>query len=640
MTVVPVRRRSSLTDPTELLRLRLAIEASGEIIFTTDEHGTFTYVNPEFERVYGHRAEDVVGRVTPRLLQSGSTGPDEYAVFWRGLTAGSVVRRDFINRASDGTLVHISGSANPIVDESGCIVGFLAVQRDVTARRDASAALRRSELRYRALTESAPDAIFIVNASAEIEYDNGVAAGWFDLAEPSITGKRFHAVFPQAIAEGMWQAVSTVLASGTKQVREQAFETHSGELWIETSLVPITGEDGMTAAVLGVARDVTERKSLERQFLHAQRMEAVGRLAGGVAHDFNNLLTAILGYTEFVRDAIRGCAGSDAIAADLDEVRKAGERATYLTRQLLAFSRKNPSVSEQLDVNAIVVDVHRMLERILGEDIEMVVAANADAATVCADRGQIEQVLMNLSVNARDAMPKGGRLTIMTADAWFGESGGPNGLAPGAYLALSVRDTGCGMPRDVMERACEPFFTTKALGEGTGLGLSTVYGIVRQNGGDMVIDSRPDAGTLVTIFWPMAVGGVSQLSPEADALPHGAEVILIVEDDTGVRTMIRRVLEPCGYAVIEAQDVDHALALAGEDRPIDLLLTDVIMPGLNGPDLAQRIVARRPGLKVLYVSGFANALLSKRGATSRVTFLSKPFTPSALAARVRSCLDS
>ncbi|HEY5617061.1 MAG TPA: PAS domain S-box protein [Vicinamibacterales bacterium] len=632
-------------DVTELRRLQLAIEASGEIIFTTDANGTFTYVNPEFERVYGYLSREVVGCATPRVLKSGTTESDDYASFWTQLKEKQVVRRDFVNRTKTGVRRHIETSANPIVSNAGDLVGFLAVQRDVTARKQLETALRESEHRCRTLADAAQDSIFIVNRAGRIEYANTVSAARFGLSSADVVGKRLDGVFSKTTAAEMWREVSTVFETGRRQLVEQRFESPTGELWLETWLVPVETEGGEVQSIMGIARDVTERKSLERQFLQAQKMEAVGRLAGGIAHDFNNLLTAILGYCELLRDRVPDA--SDALA-DIHEIRTAGERASRLTRQLLAFSRKQPMMRQTVDLNALIADVHRMLGRLLGEDIDLSVTAAPDLWPVIADPGQVEQVLLNLAVNARDAMPKGGRLAIATANVQLDDAFVQRrpGAVAGPYVSVTVQDTGCGMTSEVLTHAFEPFFTTKSQGKGTGLGLSTVYGIVKHNGGYITIDSEPAVGTVVTVLWPKGKsdgdGSSARSETPVERPLGGSETILLVEDDPGIRALMRKSLEPYGYHVIEAHDVSQAMAIAATGNgQIDLLLSDVIMPGLHGPDLAQRIVADRPRIKTLYVSGFPGShLLEPKGSCQRIAYLAKPFTPQALAMKVRECLDA
>jgi two-component system, cell cycle sensor histidine kinase and response regulator CckA len=623
----------------QVLNLRLAVEASSEVIFMTDTAGTITYVNPAFVRVYGYEPSEVVGRETPRILKSGLRSADEYTDFWQQLKACQVVRGEFINRTKAGDLVHIDNSANPIVDH-GRLVGFLAIQRDITQRKATEAALRQSEHRYRTLAEAAHDSIFIINRGGELEYANTVSMERFGIRSEDAIGKRLHDLFPEETADEIWRDVSTVFETRVRQYFEGRFETPDGELWLGTWLVPMTDDGAEPYSIMGVARDITEQKRLERQFLQAQKMEAIGQLTGGIAHDFNNLLTAILGYSELIL-ALPGLAPE--IAADVKEVTKAGERASRLTRQLLTFSRRQVTTPQALNLHDIVCELQKLLGRVINEDIRLDIVAGHPLERVRADAGQIEQLIVNLVVNARDAMPQGGTLKVETANVDLDDRFVRRhaGAVPGHYVALSVQDTGCGMTTDVLAHVFEPFFTTKPAGKGTGLGLATVYGIVKQSGGYVVIDSEPGAGTTVTAYFPVvheesAVFVPQSLSAEAAG---GTETILVVEDEAGLRLLMQRALQQRGYVVLNAANVAEALDIAeSHAAAIDLLLTDVVMPGLSGPDLAQRVVRLHPAIKVLYVSGFAN--LAQGGSLSRkAALLPKPFTPQSLAARVRECLD-
>jgi len=626
----------------EVGRLRLAIEASRDVIFMTDANGVITYVNPEFVRVYGYEESDVVGRATPRILKSGTTVAADYDTFWRELMQGLSIRREFVNRSKAGHLLTVDCCATPIVDEAGEVTGFVSVQRDVTERKDLEEKLRVSEQRYRTLATAAQDHIFIVNRAAQIEYVNGAAVMAFGLTVDQVLGKRLDEVFPPDTVETIWPQVLQVLSTGCRQLFENRFHAPTGDLWLEAWIVPLQEAGASPHAVMGVARDVTERKLLEQQFLQAQKMEAVGRLAGGIAHDFNNLLTAILGYSQFLREAFVDVPSA---VADVNEIIRAGERASHLTRQLLAFSRKQPVDRRLLDANAVVLDLQKMLKRIVGEDIELCVAVATGACSMVADAGQVEQLLLNLVVNSRDAMPAGGRLTIEVGTAQLDTvfAATHRGALVGSYVSIAVRDTGCGMTPEVLAHVFEPFFTTKPRGTGTGLGLSTVYGIVKQNDGYVTLESEPGRGTSAVIYWPLSAQPGSRTAlahAPARALP-GQETILLVEDEAGIRSLMRRTLESYGYRILEASDGAAAVAIeAQHDGPIDLLLSDVIMPGLNGPDLAQHLVVKRPRLKVLHVSGFPNAQSIGGSPRERASFLAKPFTPMALAMKVRDCLDT
>jgi signal transduction histidine kinase len=380
-----------------------------------------------------------------------------------------------------------------------------------------------------------------------------------------------------------------------------------------------------------------ELRSTEEQFRQAQKMEAIGQLAGGIAHDFNNLLTAILGYSELMRDRV---AEDPELLSDLEEIHKAGERARSLTAQLLAFSRKQILEPQVLDLNRVVAEAERMLSRVIGEHIQLETVLDPNLLRVEADTGQLHQVLMNLAVNARDAMPRGGTLRIVTSNTTMpaGTTEGP----PVAAVSLAVTDTGCGMAPDVQARIFEPFFTTKAPGKGTGLGLAMVFGVVAQSGGRIEVASEPAVGTTFTVYLPTAdATAKSAPSSEPPRVLKGCETVLVVEDERAIRDLVRKVLTGYGYTVLEAADGFTALSVAEtHPGPIHLLLSDIVMPRISGPDLAQRVVADRSDLRVLYMSGFASGLGTGFGALSpAVALLHKPFTAERLARKVRECLD-
>jgi len=414
--------------------------------------------------------------------------------------------------------------------------------------------------------------------------------------------------------------------------------------WFDMDYVPLTMADG-TRQVLAIGTDITEQRkvqdalrSAEEQFRQAQKMEAVGQLAGGIAHDFNNLLTAILGYSDLLRDQI---GDQPEVAADVEEIRKAGQRARDLTAQLLAFSRKQVLERRVLDVNRLVNDAHRILRRVIGENIRLEIALDPNIPRIKADPGQMHQVILNLAINARDAMPQGGTVRLSTG---FG-SAVDAGSLPGtqrSMVTLTIADTGCGMPPEVRSRIFEPFFTTKAPGKGTGLGLAMVFGVVTQSGGTIDVTSQPGEGTTFTICLPgIDAEATDAPAPPVGQRPNGSETILLVEDEAAIRELVRRVLGAYGYRVLEAADPQHAARIAEEhSSAIHLLVSDIVMPGLSGPDLAQRIACRRPQMRVLYMSGFAGGLNTSSGTlSSGVTVLPKPFTPEQLAQQVRACLD-
>jgi signal transduction histidine kinase len=395
-----------------------------------------------------------------------------------------------------------------------------------------------------------------------------------------------------------------------------------------------------------IAEQLKTEKALQRsqeQLHHAQRLEAIGRLAGGIAHDFNNLLSVVLGYSISIASELPE---NSSVRADVEEIRRAGERAAELTHQLLAFGRQQVLEPKVLDLNDVMLHVDRMIRRILGEDIELVTIPATPLWKIKVDPGQIEQVILNLVINARDAMPEGGRLTIETGNAIFDEdySQVNLGAAPGAHVVLSVTDTGTGMDRDTQAKIFEPFFTTKEKGKGTGLGLSTVFGIVKQSGGHIWVYSEPGKGTTFKVCFPRTAEPGDSIIPAEDIpmpTPRGTETILLVEDDAQLRALARTILVRQGYQVLDAPTPTEALALcAGFARDIALLVTDVVMPQMNGRELARKVVEMRPGIKVLYMSGYTdNAIVHNGILDAGVAFLQKPITPVVFARKVRHVLD-
>ncbi|MEW6321421.1 MAG: ATP-binding protein [Acidobacteriota bacterium] len=521
-----------------------------------------------------------------------------------------------------------------VLAEIGADLGF-ALQGIEAEQR-----LRDAEARFRALFEAAPFAAWAVDQrTGRILAANGTASRQYGYSLEEFLALPASAIFgPEDLQQTVGLGSTSSLPLATRHRRKDG-TLIDVELFCRTIDV-----DGRSAWVVAAA-DVTERKQLEEQFRQAHRMEAVGRLAGGIAHDFNNLLTAITGFATLT---LNDMPESDTHRKHIDQIRRAAERAASLTRQLLAFSRRQVLQLQPVDLRTSITDMGRMLQRLIGEDIRLELRL-ADATTVVeTDPSQMELVLLNLAVNARDAMPRGGTLTISTARVRVeGASGGAtrHGLParPGDYVVLSVRDTGVGMPPYVVERIFEPFFTTKPTGQGTGLGLSTVHGIVMQSGGHISVASAPGEGTTFDIYLPAADAPTqAPAAPPPVEAGAGHETVLLVEDDSGVRELARDVLERGGYRVIEAPDAQAAIEQhASSSRHIDLLLSDIVMPGMNGIDLAQQLEALQPDLRVLLMSGYPDDALERHGLTARpVHFLQKPFTPGVLLARVRGVLDS
>jgi two-component system cell cycle sensor histidine kinase/response regulator CckA len=413
--------------------------------------------------------------------------------------------------------------------------------------------------------------------------------------------------------------------------------------WVEGHAKASYDADGRPLRLRGIGMDIDDRKSLEDQLRQAQKLEAIGQLAGGIAHDFNNVLTVILGFSDILID---GQPPDSPVRADLLEIKKAGARAAGLTRQLLAFSRKQILQPRILDVNVLIDGIKPMLRQLIVASVDLSMSLKARSPLIKMDPTQLEQILVNLAVNAADAMSHGGRLTIETSNIHLDERDhqGSLPLGPGDYVMLSVRDTGVGMDQETTRRMFDPFFTTKDLGKGTGLGLATVYGIVKQSGGDIRVDSTPGSGTTITIHLPQVLNEpASALEPSTDAgrASRGAETILLVEDDEGVRMLSRVTLERNGYRVLQAGNPKEAAQLASEFAgPIDLLLSDVIMPESDGPPLYDRLVGQRPDVRLLYMSGYTSDAIRHVLQVDSKAFLQKPFTPLALANKVREVLDA
>ncbi|HEX6976541.1 MAG TPA: PAS domain S-box protein [Vicinamibacterales bacterium] len=858
------------------LWLRQVVDASGEVIFTTDRDGVFTFVNPQFERLYGYSAEQVVGRATPRIIKGGDRSPEYYADVWTRLANGETVEAAFTNRTKTGRIVEIEAAVNPIYDEGGALNGFLAIQRDVTARNRAEAALRDERDRAQLYLDVADVMLIALDLEGRVTMINRkgcaivgwdereiVGRNWLETCVPArirqaITEKFHHlksgdlspvenpvltkdgserliawrntvlrdadgtivgtlssgedvterrateralgesqaqlqlisdnvldmvsqirldgtfeyvspsyqavlgfppsaligtsafefihpddvdrvkGIFAETIARRetgraqfrskradgsyVWvEAVGKLLfdAAGqpsgailsgrdiTERVRseearreydhrlrvavgtvnmavftqdrnlrytwlhnpqfatsaEQAIGRTDAELLpgdiadLATSLKrraletgermrseltteeggrsrsfelivePLRSERGDIEGLTGAIIDTTARIELEHQLRQAQKLEAIGSLAGGIAHDFNNLLTAILCYTELILDHLPG---GDPLRRDVEEIARAGRSAESLTRQLLIFSRKSIVQPVLLKLNETVTRLDKILRRLVGEHIRFDVRLADNLGVVRADAGQLDQVLMNLVVNARDAMPTGGRLTIRTGTATH--EGQP-------FDFLAVADTGVGMTPEIQAQIFNPFFTTKGPEKGTGLGLSTVHGIVQQAGGHISVDSVPERGSTFTVFLPRAADAPAAGESVKTAVPTGTERILFVEDETAVRTMATRGLSRYGYTVLTAQDAVEAMAKAASE-PFDLLITDVVLPGMNGLALAEQIRKTYPGVKVMFTSGFTDDSQLLDGVRSGDTpFLQKPYTMESLARNTRRVLD-
>jgi PAS domain S-box-containing protein len=540
-------------------------------------------------------------------------------------------------------------------DQAGELQGFAKVTRDLTERRQSEARLQRYEALVSAVLETLPIGLLVTDREGHIVLCNEAAGRlWGEIREGEDMIARYQAVpawwadTSKRIEADDWPLWRAIRAGDSVLNTAIELERNGERKFVLKSAVPLRDPEGQIIGAVIVDQDITERHHAEQQLAEtrahlaqAQKMEAVGRLAGGIAHDFNNLLTVI---NALSITTLKQLAAADPLRSDLEEIHAAGDRAANLTRQLLAFSRRQVMQQEALELNTVVLSVGRMLGRLIGEDVALRLALAPDLSIIQADRGQLEQVIINLALNARDAMPNGGILTMETANANVdhGDAVELLGLTPGAYVRLVVSDTGTGMDPVTQAHIFEPFFTTKAQGEGTGLGLSTVYGIIQQSGGGIGVHSKPGQGTSFTIYLPQAVESAIIGEPSAPAQAiGGSEVILLVEDDPSVRRLTANLLRESGYAVLEVGRAEEALAVArAAGKPINLLLTDVVMPGLSGLELAAQMTTGSTAMRVLYMSGYSD-LASRHGmALANVPLLQKPFTPEGLARKVREVLDA
>jgi hypothetical protein len=634
------RANQSLRESHE--RYRSVVETATDAILNIDDHSLITFANPAVARIFGYTPQELVGQKLTMLMPEylrhlHETGIRRYQetgkrhINWEGIELPG------LHRLGHEIPLEVSfGECGK--DGRPLFTGFV---RDISERKRAQQALRDSEQQYRLLFESHPHPMWIFDQEtlAFLAVNDAAVSHYGFLREEflAMTIKDIRPVeeIPSLLADIDAGHLGYDAAGIWKHVKKNGAVI---EVEISSHDVSWAGRPGK----LVLAMDVTERRQLQKQLVQAQKMEAVGHLAGGVAHDFNNLLGVIIGYCEIL--ATTGQL-QEKDRERVAEIKKAGDRAATLTRQLLAFSRQQVIEPRVLDLNALLADMSKMLRRLIGEDIELVTRLSSGLGRVKADPGQLEQVVMNLAVNARDAMPRGGKLILETGNVSLDENYARTHVTvqPGKFVLLAITDTGVGMDEETQARIFEPFFTTKGEGKGTGLGLATVYGIVKQSGGNIWVYSEPGRGTTFKIYLPLVADPAEPAQAEEIAfLPRGKETILVVEDADAMRKLTCEFLAGMGYTVLEAHDGVDALEKAAQhSTPIDLLLTDVVMPRMSGRELAAQMTERDPGLKVLYMSGYTDDAVVRHGVLdASMAFIQKPFALHALAARVREVLDN
>ncbi len=630
-----------LRESEERFRRAFADAPVGMALVGLDER--FLQVNDALCHILGYPAERLLQLTVPEV-----THPDDLAQEMAQKVrllggGGSAFQMEKRYLHADGHVVWGALSVSAVTDREGKPRYYIGQLEDVTERRRAEEALRQSEERFRALIENATDLLVVFDERGVITLASpavGEALGWTLQEMLGRPGGDF--IHPEDLPEAA-RVLAEVIRSSPRAVRATIRLRHKDGSWrvVETSLRSLLHVPAVRGVVSN-GRDVTDQRQLEERFLQAQNLESVGRLAGGVAHDFNNLLVAILGYAAFLEEGIR--AGNPSLE-DLAEIRRAGERARDLTRQLLAVARRQVLDSRVMDLNGVLRDAEKLLRRVLGEDVDLALVPAADLWRVKADPSQIQQVVLNLAVNARDAMPQGGKLTLETANVVLDERYAAEhpGVAPGPYALLAVSDSGVGMSREAQAHLFEPFFTTKPAGEGTGLGLATVYGIVRQAGGHVWVYSEPGQGTSFKIYLPRTEETEERPEPrQAQRDRRGSETVLVVEDEPAVRELASRALSAVGYQVLQAPSGREALEEAARTvGPVHLLVTDVVMPDMSGQKLAEALKRARPETRVLYMSGYTENTIVHHGVLDAgVHFLAKPFTPAAIQERVREVLDA
>ena len=635
------------------------LEALPDAIVAVDRDGTIVQVNSQAQELFAYDREELIGQKVEMLVPDSYRGQHHH--HRQNFAQTPKTRRmgadlDLYGRRRNGSEFPVEISLSPVSTETGWFV--LSAIRDISDRKRIAEELRRAneELHRRSaeqigeyrsrlasIIDSSDDAILSKDLEGIITSWNKGAEHIYGYSPEEIVGKHISLLIPSDRPDEISEILQKIKRGESTEHYESVRVTKDGRrVNVSVSVSPLRNASGDIMGASAIARDVTAQKRAEGQLRQSQKMEAIGRLAGGVAHDFNNILAIINACTEFLRDRIVPAAEPSTY---VENIRKATERGTSLTRQLLAFSRTPAIQTQVLDLNDRLKDISKLLRPLLGDDVEVLIVSRSPSAVIEADPGQLDQIVVNLAVNARDAMPRGGKFILETGAVNFDEGFAEQhqAMAAGKYVLLAVSDTGSGMDEATVSRIFEPFFTTKEAGKGTGLGLATVYGIVKQSAGHIFVYSEPGHGTTFKIYLPNAEHKIGLGSkPEVETVSpkrHGT-TILLVEDDEIMRALTRQLLQEHGYTVVEANDGKSALELAESNSgPIDLLLTDVVMRRMSGPELAEHLHASHPTLKVAYMSGYTGELMANREMLKPgVTLLEKPFTRTALLNTVHAML--